>query len=389
MQNPPSGPLAGLVIADFTRVLAGPYATMLLGDLGASVIKVEKPAGDDTRRWGPPWAGDVSSYYQSINRNKRSIVLDLADPAAQAIAGRLARKADVLVENFKNGGAARLGLAYETLREANPALIYCSITGFGSATESATPAYDLIVQAVSGLMRLTGPDPQTPTKAGIPAADIITGLHATIGILAALQHRQRTGQGQRVEVNLLSSTLSAMVNFTGGYALTGHVAQANGICHPSICPYEAYRAADRLMIVAVGNDSQFVSLTKCLHMPELAADPRFRANADRVAHRAELNGYLRPKIAERTAAQWAELLGAAGVPCGPVNDLAEGVALAQRMGLEPVVDVAGVAQIASPFRFFDTPVSYRHPPPELGDSTEEVLRWLYEPAQSLATEEET
>jgi crotonobetainyl-CoA:carnitine CoA-transferase CaiB-like acyl-CoA transferase len=377
-------------VADFTRVLAGPYATMLLGDLGASVIKVERPSGDDTRHWGPPWTGDVSSYYQSINRNKRSIVLDLTDPAAQQTAHRLAKKADVLVENFKNGGAARLGLAYETLRQANPALVYCSITGFGSTTQSAPPAYDLIVQAVSGLMRLTGPNPETPTKAGIPASDIITGLHATIGILAALRHRQVTGTGQRVEVNLLSSTLSGMVNFTGGYALTGHVPQATGICHPSICPYEAYQAADRLLIIAVGNDSQFAALCDCLHLPGLAADPRFRTNAGRVARRPQLNAYLQPKIRERTAADWAQTFGAVGVPCGPVNDLTEGIALAQQMGLEPVVEVAGVPQIASPVRFFDTPVSYRHAPPELGDSTEDVLRWLdSSQGQPVAPEKET
>src|SRR5690606_16875332 len=209
----PQGPLAGLLVADFSRVLAGPYATMLLGDLGATVVKVESPTGDDSRRWGPPWVDGESAYFQSVNRNKRSVVLDLTDPADRELARRLAARSDVLFENFKAGGAERLGIGYEQLRDLNPGLIYCSITGYGSGAGAHLPAYDLIMQAVSGLARLTGPDPDTPTKSGIPITDVITGLHAATGVLAALHHRHRTGQGQRLELSLLSSTLSGMVNF--------------------------------------------------------------------------------------------------------------------------------------------------------------------------------
>jgi crotonobetainyl-CoA:carnitine CoA-transferase CaiB-like acyl-CoA transferase len=372
----PTGPLAGLLVADFSRVLAGPYATMLLGDLGATVIKVESPAGDDTRRWGPPWVGGESAYFQSINRNKRSLVLDLTDPADQAAARRLGQRADVLFENFKTGRADRLGIGYEQLRPDNPALIYCSITGYGSGAGAHLPAYDLIIQAVSGLASLTGPDAETPTKTGIPVTDVITGLHAATGVLAALHHRHRTGQGQRLELNLLSSTLSGMVNFTGTYVLSGEIARAMGMRHPSICPYEPYPTADRLLIVAAGNQQQFARLCKGLDLPELVDDPRFATNQDRIAHRQQLNALLSGQLRRRTAAEWEELLGAAGVPCGPINDLAEAIALADRLGLSPVVDVAGVPQVASPFEFSRTPVSYRQPPPRLGDDTDELRGWL-------------
>lgn len=370
------GPLAGLLVADFSRVLAGPYATMLLGDLGATVLKVESPAGDDTRRWGPPWTGGESTYFQSVNRNKRSVVLDLSDPRGQAVAQRLAARADVLVENFKTGGAERLGIGYHQLRAGNPALVYCSITGYGTGAGAQLPAYDLIVQAVSGLARLTGPDPDTPTKTGIPVTDVITGLHAAVGILAAVDHRRRTGQGQQISLNLLSSTLSGMVNFTGSYALRGEVAQPMGMRHPSLCPYQAYPTADRPLVVAAGNESQFARLCKCLDLPELVQDPRFGSNQDRVAHRAELNRLLAGQLRRRTAAAWQELLDAAGVPCGPINDLAEAVALADRLGLAPIVEVGGVRQVASPFGLSATPVSYRHPPPALGEATDEVVGWL-------------
>lgn len=371
-----AGALAGIVVADFSRVLAGPYATMLLGDLGATVVKVESPSGDDTRRWGPPWANGTSTYYQSVNRNKRSVVLDLTTPAGRAAAHRLIERSDVLVENFRTGGADRLGIGYTVASRLNPALVYCSITGYGAA---AAPAYDLVVQAVSGLVSLTGPDPEHTTKAGVPIVDVVTGLHAAVGVLAALHHRTVTGRGQRVELNLLSSMLSGMVNFTGAYALTGHVARAMGIAHPSICPYEPYPTADRPLVVAAGNDRQFAALCAELDLPRLPADPRFASNDARVAHRAELAELLSRALAGDGADAWADRLAAAGVPCGPVNDVAGGVALAERLGLRPVVDVAGVPQVASPWTMTVSPVSYRTPPPPLGADTEEVLRWLGEP----------
>ncbi|MPZ28837.1 MAG: CoA transferase [Micromonosporaceae bacterium] len=369
-----TGALAGVLVADFSRVLAGPYATMLLGDLGATVIKVEAPGGDDTRRWGPPWADGTSTYFRSVNRNKHSVVLDLAAAADRATAQRLLRRADVMIENFRAGTAVRLGVGYPEAARDNPGLVYCSITGYGAG--AGVPAYDLIVQAVSGMVSLTGRDERTVTKAGIPIADVLAGLHAAI--TAALHHRDRTGQGQRIEVNLLSSTLSGMVNFTGAYAMAGEVSRAMGIRHPSICPYEPYPTADRPLIIAAGNDRQFAALCRVLDLPGLPGDPRFAVNDDRVAHRAELAALLTRSLAGRSADEWAELLGAAGIPCGPINDVAGGVALAQRLGLEPVVEVAGIPQVASPFTLSATPVTYRRPPPDLGADTDAISRWLAE-----------
>jgi crotonobetainyl-CoA:carnitine CoA-transferase CaiB-like acyl-CoA transferase len=373
---PTAGALAGVVVADFSRVLAGPYATMLLGDLGAIVIKVESPAGDDTRRWGPPWADGTSTYYRSVNRNKRGVVLDLTTVEGRAVAHRLIRRADVLIENFRVGGADKLGIGYAQASRLNPGLVYCSISGYGSGSGSVLPAYDLVVQAVSGLVSLTGLDERHTTKAGVPIADLLAGLHAAIGVLAALRHRAMTGVGQRVEVNLLSSMLSGMVNFTGAYAQTGDVARAMGIAHPSICPYEPYPTADRPLVIAAGNDRQFAALCAVLGRPELAVDPRFRGNDERLSHRPELAELITGVLAGRGADDWAEALGEAGVPCGPINDVAGGVELARRLGLDPVVDVDGVPQVASPWRMHGTPVSYRHGPPDLGADTEDVLRWL-------------
>lgn len=371
------GPLHGVVIADFSRVLAGPYATMLLADLGATVIKVESPSGDDTRQWGPPWTSDrESTYFQSINRNKRSIVLDLASPEGRRRGLRLVRRADVLIENFRTGSLDRLGFDYPTLSEINPGLVYCSITGFGSDAGAGLPGYDLVVQAVSGLMSLTGPDAASPTKTGIATADVLTGLHAAIGILAALHHRTTTGAGQRVELSLLSSMLSGLVNFSGAYALTGDLSHGMGIRHPSICPYEDFQTADRPLVIAVGNDRQFRALCDCLGLTDLKSDPRFASNGQRVVHREELTGRLGRVLSTRTADDWFTELTAAGVPCGPLNDVGQGMALAASLGLEPIVDVEGSAQVANPLRFSATPVSYRRRPPGLGLNEDEILAWL-------------
>nr|WP_246299141.1 CoA transferase [Nocardioides panaciterrulae] len=365
-----------MVVADFSRVLAGPYATMLLGDLGATVIKVEAPHGDDTRHWGPPWTADGdSTYFLSVNRNKRSVVLDLSRPEDHRRALRLVGRADVVVQNLRLASLQRLGLDYDAVRTDNPGLIYCSITGFGSAAGAALPGYDLVVQAVSGLMSLTGPDPATPTKTGIATADVLTGLHAALGILAALNARRDTGEGQLVEVNLMSSMLSGLVNFGGAYALTGDVAHGMGIRHPGICPYEPFETKDRLLVVAAANDRLFALLCERLGLDELVTDPRFRTNGDRVAHRDELGLLLGEVLRTRTADEWFTLLTDAGVPCGPINDVAQGMELGASLGLAPIVDVDGSAQVAHPVRLSATPATYRHAPPALG-SDQEVLAWL-------------
>jgi crotonobetainyl-CoA:carnitine CoA-transferase CaiB-like acyl-CoA transferase len=379
--NPPPastpGPLHGLLVADFSRVLAGPYCTMLLADLGATVIKVEGPAGDDTRHWGPPWtATGESTYFLSVNRNKRSVVLDLADPADRRRALALVRRSDVVVQNLRPASLRRLGLDDESVRPANPGLVHCSITGFGAAAGAELPGYDLVVQAVSGLMSLTGPDAATPTKTGIATADVLTGLHAAIGILAALNHRRDTGEGQLVEVNLLSSMLSGLVNFGGAYALTGDVAHGMGIRHPGICPYEPFQARDRLLVVAAANDRLFGALCGALGRAELATDARFATNGDRVTHRDQLAVLLGEVLRTRTADEWFEILTAAGVPCGPINDVSQGMGLAASLGLDPIVDAAGSPQVAHPIRLSRTPAGYPLAPPAHGSHQDQVLAWL-------------
>ncbi len=373
-----SGPLDGIKVADFTRVLAGPYATMLLGDLGAEVIKVERPgAGDDTRAWGPPWDDQQqSTYFLGINRNKRSVVLDLKDPDGQRRARALANEADVLVENFLPGAVDSFGLGYDEVRSTNPGLVYASITGFGSGAGAALPGYDLLVQAMGGLMSVTGPAAGQPTKVGVALVDVITGLHAAVGILAALRHRELTGEGQRVEVNLLSSLLSAMVNQTSGYVAAGAVPGIMGNRHPSIAPYETVPAADRPLVVAVGNDGQFNRFCAVLGLDELPGDDRFATNPGRVAHRDELANRIAEVTQAQPAQHWIEQLGEAGVPCGPINDVAEAIALADSLGLQPVVDTAGTLTVANPLTLSVTPVTYRRPPPALGADSEGSFRGL-------------
>ncbi|MEV4835221.1 CoA transferase [Nonomuraea sp. NPDC049486] len=360
--------LDGLLVADFSRVLAGPYATMLLADLGAEVVKVERPgAGDDTRHWGPPYApGGEATYYLAVNRNKRSIALDLRDEADLEVARALAARADVVVDNFKPGTMERLGLGHETLRALNPGLVSCSVTGFGSGEGAALPGYDLIAQAVGGLMSVTGEPGGEGTKAGVAVVDVITGLHAALGILAALRHRDRTGEGQHVEVSLLSSVLSALANHSSAYAAAGVVPRAMGNRHPSVVPYEVFQAADRPIVIAAGNDRQFVALCEVLERPDLAGDAGYATNAGRVAARDRLVDELNKALAARTADEWFELLTAAGVPCGPINDLAAAFALAGELGLEPKVEIDGVGQVANPIRLGATPPAYRLPPPALG-----------------------
>jgi crotonobetainyl-CoA:carnitine CoA-transferase CaiB-like acyl-CoA transferase len=375
-----SGPLEGLLVADFSRVLAGPFATMLLGDLGADVVKVEHPAGgDETRGWGPPWYRDHSTYYLAVNRNKRSVALDLRTGAGRRAARALAARADVLVENFKAGAAERLGLGYEEVGRDNPGLVWCSISGFGRGAGSALPGYDFLVQAMSGLMSITGPAGGEPTKVGVALVDVLTGLYATTGILAALQERARTGRGQRVEVSLLGSALASLVNQASSFLCTGTPPRAMGNRHPSITPYETLATADRPLVVAVGNDGQFVRLCRALGRDELAADPRFATNASRVTNRDELAALLEEALAARGAADWVAALAETGVPCGLVNDVGEAFALAERLGLEPVAAAGGIPQVANPIRLSSAPASYRLAPPALGEHTAEVLGWLAGP----------
>ncbi|MEV0347849.1 CoA transferase [Nonomuraea sp. NPDC050680] len=367
------GALSGLLVADFSRVLAGPYATMLLADLGADVVKVERPgAGDDTRSWGPPHAGGVATYFLAVNRNKRSIALDLRDPADLEVARALAARADVLVENFKPGTMDRLGLGYSVLSAANPGLVYCSITGFGAGKGAELPGYDLIAQAVGGLMSVTGEPDGPGTKAGVALVDVITGLHAGLGVLAALRHRDATGQGQRVSVSLLSSLLSALTNHASGYAAAGVVPKAMGNRHPSIVPYEVFQAADRPIVIAAGNDRQFRALCQVLGRADLADDPRFAANTGRVAGREVLVAELDRTLGTRTADEWFAALTPAGVPCGPINTLDAAFAFAAELGLDPL---AG-DQVANPIGLGATPPEYRLPPPSLGQDADWVREIL-------------
>lgn len=376
------GALDGLLVADFSRVLAGPYATMLLADLGATVVKVERPgSGDDTRGWGPPFAADgQATYFQAVNRNKRSIALDLTDPADAEVATRLADTADVLVENYRPGSLKRFGLDAESVCARNPRAVYCTITGFGSGEGAALPGYDLLVQAMGGLMSITGTD--QPTKAGVALVDVLTGLHATVGILAALQHRERTGEGQQLEISLLGSLQSSLVNQISSVLGAGTVPTYLGNAHPSIAPYEVFRAADRPMILAVGNDGQFARLVEVLDRPELASDSRYATNTARVENRTTLVATIEEVLSTRGADEWQGLITAAGVPCGPINDIAQGIALADSLGLNPVIDIADPRrsephrQIANPVDYSATPVAYRSAPPDLDEDRSEVLRLL-------------
>jgi crotonobetainyl-CoA:carnitine CoA-transferase CaiB-like acyl-CoA transferase len=376
MSQQPKGPLDGLLVADFSRILAGPYATMLLADLGAQVIKVEGPAGDDTRTWMPPARDGVSTYYLGINRNKRSIALDLKDPDDRAAAQELARRADVLIENMRPGGLARFGLDYDTVAAGNERIVYASISGFGPGAGAALPGYDLMVQAISGLMSLTGDPDGPPYRAGISVFDVMAGMHASIGILAALHRRAGTGQGQHVQVNLLSSALSGLVNHSSGYVAGGTVPYRMGNAHPSLFPYEPLPVADGELIVIAGNDGQFRKLCRVLGLDGLPEDPRFGRNQDRTANREQLRPILVERLLTRTRDEWFRDLTAAGVPCAPINTIDRGVAMAEELGLDPVVTVGGVPGVRNPITFSKTPARYELPPPGLDEHGEEIRRWL-------------
>ncbi|MDR6970402.1 CoA transferase [Leifsonia shinshuensis] len=369
----PAGVLAGVRVADFSRVLAGPYATMMLADFGADVVKIESPTGDDTRAWRPPAdeAGE-STYFGAVNRNKRSVVCDLGTSDGLAAARRLAETADIVVENFRPGVMERFGLDEATLRAANPRLVYCSITGFGRDAGAALPGYDLLVQAVGGLMSITGSPGGEPTKVGVALVDVLTGLNAFSGILLALRQREATGRGSRVDVDLLGSLLAALTNQASGTLATGRSPERLGNAHPSIAPYELFRAADRDLVVAVGNDRQFAAFAAALGRPALATDPRFATNEARVAHRAELREALEPLLAVRPAADWVATLTRERVPAGLVNGVAEAFAFAASLGLDPVVETVDPAtgrrsrQPATPIHLDTAPAVHRTPAPLLG-----------------------
>jgi crotonobetainyl-CoA:carnitine CoA-transferase CaiB-like acyl-CoA transferase len=370
------GALDGICVADFSRVLAGPIATMILGDLGADVIKIERPGtGDDTRAWGPPWSRDgVSSYYLSANRNKRSIALDLKDPSDAATARALVLRSDAVIENFRPGAMQRVGLDHASLAETRPDLVSCRIAGMGRGDIAG---YDFLAQAMGGLMSITGDAGGEPHKVGVALVDVMAGLHAAIGILAALRHRDRTGEGQLVEVDLLSTTLFSLANQASGWLTAGVVPGRMGNRHPSIAPYETVHASDEPFVIAVGNDGQFRALCDVLDLPALAGDARFATNSARVENRDAMLEALDGTLRGAPAASWVAKLGGAGIPCGMVNHIDQAFALAREVGLDPVATVIGddgvaVDTVANPLHLSRTPATYRLAPPGVGQHTDEI-----------------
>ena len=376
LEAPGGGPLRGIVVADFSRVLAGPYCTMLLADLGADVIKVESATGDDTRHWVPPLRGDTGTYYLSINRNKRSIVLDLSDSDDLALAHELSRRADVMIQNFKPGGLAKFGLDYESVRGRRADTVYCSISGFGAGEGAKLPGYDLLAQAVSGLMSLTGSPDGPPYRAGVAVFDVMTGLHCAIGILAALHHRSQTGAGQHVEANLLSTALSALVNQTSAYVAGDVVPNRMGNAHLSLFPYEPLPTGEGDLIVIAGNDAQFRRLAGELDIADVADDERFATVQARNDNRDVLRKILVERLATKSAQQWFEVLSEIGIPCGPINDVRAGVELADSLGLDPVVLAGDVPTVRNPLTYSVTPPRYDLAPPKLGEHNDELRKWL-------------
>jgi crotonobetainyl-CoA:carnitine CoA-transferase CaiB-like acyl-CoA transferase len=378
-------PLDDLVVFDLSRILSGPYCSMYLGDFGARVIKLEHPdGGDDTRGFGPPFVNGESTYFMSINRNKESVAIDFKDARGRELARRLAARADILLENFRPGALERLGLDYKQLREANPRLIYCSISGFGHSGDPdwvRRPGYDLAIQGMGGLASLTGASDGPPFKVGTSIADMIAGLYALIGILVALHARQRTGRGQHVDVSMLDGQISLLTYHAGIHFATGGVPSRRGNQHPSITPYETFRASDGFVNIAVGNDGQWRAFCAAVAGPlvTLGTDTRFATNAARVERRAELEAILQPIVATRTVADWLMLCDAAGIPCGPIHSVAEALAHPQVLARDMVVPLrhptAGDIRVTGvPIRLSDTPGTIRTPSPLLGEHTRAVLR---------------
>jgi crotonobetainyl-CoA:carnitine CoA-transferase CaiB-like acyl-CoA transferase len=371
-------PLDGILVADFSRVLAGPLAAMLLGDLGADVVKVERPdGGDDTRAWGPPWRDRQATYYLGLNRNKRSLALDLGDPGDVELARRLAGRADVLIESFRPGLMARWGLDGETLRATNPGLVTCSVTAFGTGEGARElPGYDFLAQAMGGLMSVTGEPDGPPMKTGAAVVDLVCGLLAVVGIQAALAERARTGAGRHVEVSLMDAALMSLLNQGSSWVLGGVVPHRRGNRHPSITPYETFATQDRPIAVAAGNDRLFARLCEVLGLPELPGDERFATNSERVAHADELATRLESVLRTRPADDWIAALRAASVPAGPINDVAEAFALAESLGMEPVAEAGGLPLPAPPLRLDGERPPIRRPPPALDEHGDELRAWL-------------
>ena len=385
------GPLAGLRVLDLSRVLAGPFCTQLLGDLGAEIIKVERPgAGDDTRAWGPPFLADregrpsrESAYYLSVNRNKRSLAIDITRPEGQALIRRLAARADVLVENFKVGGLAKYGLSHADLKDTCPRLVYCSITGFGQTGPYAPRAgYDYLAQGMGGMMSLTGPAEGDPVKVGNANADQLTGMYAAVAILAALRHRDATGRGQHIDANLLDSQIAWLTYQAQNWLVSGEAPARHGNAHPNIVPYDTFPAADGHLILAVGNDGQFRRFCAVAGRPALADDPRFVTNTDRIAHREALTAILRDLIASRPRDAWLADLEAVGVPSGPVNTIPDVFvdphvrARDMTVTMDHPLRDDPITLIANPLRLSETPPVYRHAPPMVGADGAAILAAL-------------
>jgi len=374
--------LYGIRVLDLSRVLAGPYCTMVLGDLGADVVKVEAPEGDETRGWGPPFANGESAYYLCVNRNKRSIIVDFKSQEGRKTLHELVRRSDVLVENFRPGTLARFALDYDATSAINPNLIYCSITGFGQTGPLRDkPGYDFMIQAMGGLMSITGEPDGEPMKAGVAVADLFAGQNAVIAILAALQARALTGKGQHLDISLFDSQVAMLANVASNYLVSGNSPKRHGNAHANIVPYQSFQASDAWFVVAVGNDSQFEKLSQVILNLDLASDPRFVTNASRVQHREELLTVLKPIFLTRTAWEWLSMLEAAGIPCGPINTLDEVFSMPQVEAREMLIhmghpQIGDLKLVGSPLKFSDTPVEYRLPPPGLGENTEEILKEL-------------
>jgi len=377
------GALSHIRVLDLSRILAGPWATQSLADLGADVIKVERPGtGDDTRSWGPPFLENDSSrsaYFCSVNRNKRSLALDLADPEASRVLKRIAARSHVVVENFKQGGLVRYGLDYETLAAENPSLVYCSITGFGQeGPEAARAGYDFMIQGMAGLMSITGEPEGMPMKVGVALSDVLTGLNATVAILAALNHAERTGEGQFIDISLFDVTVASLANQAANYLFTGDSPARLGNAHPNIVPYQVFEAEDGHLILAVGNDAQFRRFCTLAGLKDLANDARFASNDERVRHREELIPVIASAMRKKGVSAWLELLGEKGIPAGPINDIRQAFSEEQALFREisgHLIDEDGtrIPTVRSPLRLSATPTDLRIAPPRVGQHTREIL----------------
>lgn len=378
-----SGPLQGVKVLDLSRVLAGPYCTMTLGDLGAEIIKVELPGGsDDTRYWGPPFQNDVSAYYLCTNRNKRAITVNLKTEQGKEIIKQLIKQSDVLIHNFKHDTIERLGFDYEKVKKWNEQLIYCSITGFGNTgPDKQLAGYDFVIQAMSGLMSITGTEESGPVKVGVAISDVLTGMNAAISILAALQERHESGIGQSIDLSLFDSQVAALVNVASNYLISGNVPQRLGNEHPNIVPYQTFATKDREIVIAVGNDSQFKRLCAILNEETLAEDERYRTNEKRLENRESLTTILSHLFKRKSASEWQALLNESGIPCGPINDMKSLFEEKQIQARDMLVEVehpeaGNVPLVGSPLKFSRTPTTVRRHPPLAGEHNEEVLREL-------------